>query len=195
MTARVSTLKWHMIERCNRLLKQTQKMIQMVATRVIFMKAQALFNVGNETFRDKSGQAVANHNESSHERTVRNEVNLDFRIPGLPHSVVKHAQSTSVRELIQRIENHSHRHALQQGLRQNKAYNPFSAESKRMIQDVGNVEPFDLFETDLETQCEACLSYWSEHIVCCICGHLSKHSGQSTFSLYLRWSFCQFQNT
>ena len=39
-----------------------------------------------------------------------NEVNMDFRIPGLPHSVVKHAQSTSVRELIQKIENLPDRH-------------------------------------------------------------------------------------
>ena len=62
---------------------------------------------------------------------------MDFRIQGLPHSVVKHAQSTSVRELIQKIENHPDRNALQQDLRQNKAYNPFSAESKRMIQEVG----------------------------------------------------------
>ena len=49
---------------------------------------------------------------------------MDFRIPGLPHSVVKHAQSTSVRELIQKIENHLDRHDLQQDLRQNQAYNP-----------------------------------------------------------------------
>ena len=41
---------------------------------------------------------------------------------------------------LRKIENHPDRHALQQDLRQNKAYNPFSAESKRMIQDVGNVE-------------------------------------------------------
>ena len=33
-----------------------------------------------------------------------NEADMDFRIPGLPHSVVKHAQSTSVRELIRKIE-------------------------------------------------------------------------------------------
>ena len=63
-------------------------------------------------------------------------------------SVVKHAQSTSVLELIQKIENHPDRHALQQDLRQNQAYNPFSPESKRMIQDVGNVELFELLETD-----------------------------------------------
>ena len=61
------------------------------------------FNVGDETLRDRSGQPVVNHDDSSHEQTKLNEVNMDFRIPGLPHSVVKHAQSTSVRELIQTI--------------------------------------------------------------------------------------------
>ena len=42
-----------------------------------------------------------------------------------------------------------------------------------MIQDVGNVELFELYETDPETQCKECLSYWSEGIVNCTCGHLS----------------------
>ena len=32
----------------------------------------------------------------------RMEADMDFRIPGLPHSVVKHAQSTSIRQLIQK---------------------------------------------------------------------------------------------
>ena len=87
-----------------------------------------------------------------------------------------HAQSTSVRKLIQKIENHPDRHALQQDLRQNKAYNPFSPESKRMIQDVGNVELFELLETDPKTQRKACLSYRSEGIGCCTCGHLLKET-------------------
>ena len=65
------------------------------------------------------------------------EADMDFRIPGLPHSVVKHAQSTSVRELIQKIDNH---YALQQDLRQNQSFNPFSPESKQMIRDVGNID-------------------------------------------------------
>ena len=43
-----------------------------------------------------------------------------------------------------------------------------------MIQDVGNIELFELLETDPKSQCKACLSYWSEGIVCCTCGHLSK---------------------
>ena len=36
----------------------------------------------------------------------RIEADMDFKIPGLQHSIVKHAQSTSVRQLIQKIENH-----------------------------------------------------------------------------------------
>ena len=86
-----------------------------------------------------------------------NEVNIDFRIPGLPHSVVKQAQNSRVRELVKKIENHPHRHALQRDLQQNTAYNPFSTKTKQMIQDVGNVELFELFETDSRTQCEECL--------------------------------------
>ena len=108
------------------------------------------FNVGDKILRERTERPVVDHDTLSHEQTMLNEVNMDFRIPGLPHSVVKHAQSTSVRELIQKIENHPDRHALQQDLRQNQAYNPLS-------------EP--------KTQCTACLSYWNVGIVFCTCGH------------------------
>ena len=40
-----------------------------------------------------------------------------------------------------------------------------------MIQEVGNAELFELFETDPKTQCKACLSYWNVGIVYCKCGH------------------------
>ena len=36
----------------------------------------------------------------------RIEADMDFKIPGLPHSTVEQAQSAIVREFIQRIENH-----------------------------------------------------------------------------------------
>ena len=78
-----------------------------------------------------------------------NEVNMDFRIPGLPHSVGKQAESSHIRELVKKIENHPDRHALQLDLQQNKVYNPFSATSKKMIKDVVKAELFELFETDL----------------------------------------------
>ena len=74
------------------------------------------FNVGDKTLRERTGRPVVNHDDLSHEQTMLNEADMDFRIPGLPHSVVKHAQITSVRELIQKIENHPDRHALQQDL-------------------------------------------------------------------------------
>ena len=51
-----------------------------------------------------------------------------------------------------------------------------SVKSKKMIQDVGNAEQFELFETEPKTQCTECLSYWSEGIVYCTCGHLLKEN-------------------
>ena len=135
------------------------------------------FNVGDETNHDRTGQPVvgrdASH-EPGNEQSMLNEVEIDFRIPGPPHSVVKQAQNSRVRELVKKIENHPHRHALKRDLQQNKAYNPFSTTTKHMIQDVGNVELFELFETDTKTQCKKCLSYWSEGIVYCTCGQLLK---------------------
>ena len=40
------------------------------------------------------GKSIADHDEN-HESMMVNEADMDFRIPGLPHSVVKHAQSTA----------------------------------------------------------------------------------------------------
>ena len=56
------------------------------------------FNVGDKTLRERTERPVVDHDNLSHEQTMLNEANMDFRIPGLPRSVVKHAQSTSVRE-------------------------------------------------------------------------------------------------
>ena len=129
------------------------------------------FNVGDKTLRERTGRSVYDHDNLSHEKIMVNEADMEFRIPGLPRSVVKHAQSTSVRELIQKIENHPDRHALQQDLRQNQSYDPFRPESKKMIQDVGNIELCELLEMEPKTQCTACLSYWNTGIVYCRCGH------------------------
>ena len=65
-----------------------------------------------------------------------NEADMHFRIPGLPHSGEKCAQSTSIRQLIQKIENHPNRHALQRDLQQSPSFNPFNQESKQMIHTV-----------------------------------------------------------
>ena len=112
---------------------------------------------------------------------------MDFRIPGLPHSVVKHAQSTSVRQLIQKIENHPNRHALQQDLRQNQSFNPFRSESKQMIRDVGNIELCELLETEPKTQCKVYLSYWDIGIVYCTCGHFLR-KGRGTNQQFTKYT-------
>ena len=71
------------------------------------------------------------------------EVDIDFRVSGLPHAVVKQAENSRVRELVKKIENHPHRQDLQADLQQNNAYNPFTEKSKKMIKDTGNVELFE----------------------------------------------------
>ena len=78
-------------------------------------------NVDDQVLRTRMEKSIAVHDEN-HEQMMVNEADMDFRIPGLPHSVVKYAECTSVRELIQKIENHPDRHALQQDLRQNQSF-------------------------------------------------------------------------
>ena len=86
-------------------------------------------------------------NESTRERI---EEDTDFNIPGLPHSTVKQLHGANIRELIQKIENHPNRHALQRDLQQSQSFNPFSQESKQMIHEVGNIELCELL--DMGTQ-------------------------------------------
>ena len=116
---------------------------------------------------------------SQSERSMLNEVDIDFGISGLPHSVVEQSENYRVRELVKQIENHPHLQALQQDLQQNNAQNPFCKKSKKMIKDMDNGELFEFFETDPKTQCTECLLYWSQDIVYCTCGHLLKESEDS----------------
>ena len=55
-------------------------------------------NVDDEALRKRMEKSIAVHDEN-HEPMMVNEADMDFRIPGLPHSVVKYTQSTSVRQL------------------------------------------------------------------------------------------------
>ena len=130
-----------------------------------------------------------------------NEVHIDFRISGLPHAVVKQAEISRVRELVKKIESHPHRQALQDDLQQNNAYNPFGEKSKKLIKDMGNVELFELFETDPKTQCKECLLYWNQGIVYCTCGHLLKESEanrgaiQCTLDTFSRFSIMSLRRS
>ena len=123
-------------------------------------------NIRGEQTHDRSGQpdeqnssnkqqdALDVHRESTMLNTDNEltreiiEEDIDFNIPGLPHSTVKQLHSASVRELIQKIENHPHRHDLQRDLQQSQSFNPFSQESKQMIHEVGNIELCELLEME-----------------------------------------------
>ena len=96
--------------------------------------------------RDRTGRPVGGH--WSHQLE---EIDIDFRVSGLPHAVVTQAETSRVRELVKKIESHPHQQDLQADLQQNNACNPFSEKSKKMIRDMGNVELFELCE------CSECL--------------------------------------
>ena len=66
----------------------------------------------------------------------REEIDIDFRVSGWQHAVVKQAENFRVRELVKKIESHPHRRALQADLQQNNVYNPSSDDSKAMIREL-----------------------------------------------------------
>ena len=102
------------------------------------MKAKT-FNVEDEILRKRTERSVADHDVSHESMMVKRGGHGSSEFQDCHHSVVKHAQSTSVRQFIQKIENHPDRHALQQDLLQNQSFKS-CPESKQMIQDVGNIE-------------------------------------------------------
>ena len=97
-------------------------------------------NTSVEQTHDGSGQfdecnsttvhrEIASFNTDNEFNRAINEEDIDFNIPGLPHSAVKQLHGASVRELIQKIENHPNRHALERDLQRSQSFNPFSPES------------------------------------------------------------------
>ena len=76
--------------------------------------------------------------EGGQESTKAEELDIDFRVPGLSHAVVKAAEHFRVQELVKKIESHPRWEALQADLQQKNVYNPFSKNSKAMIFELGN---------------------------------------------------------
>ena len=110
------------------------------------------------------------------------EKNIDFNISGVPNAMVKRSHGINVHNLIQQIENHPQRQALQSGLRQHQAFSPFREESKDAIMAAGNTELCEIVDVEPKSQCRACLTYWSAGIVYFSCGHLMEDIQQKTRS-------------
>ena len=79
----------------------------------------------------------------------KTELEIDFRTQSIPHAAVEQDVDDRIR-LIRRLahqnKNHPNKDALIAGLQSNRSYNPFSEESKQMLQNVVNVECFELCE-------------------------------------------------
>ena len=73
---------------------------------------------------------IASFNADNEFNRAIDEKNIDFNIPGVPNSTVKRSHGVNVRNLIQKIENHPQRQALQSDLQQHRQFNLFSKESK-----------------------------------------------------------------
>ena len=86
-----------------------------------------------EQFVPEENRDIASFNADNEFNRAINEENIDFNIPGVPHSAVERSYGVNVRNLIQKVENHPQRHALQSDLQQHRQFNPFSKESRDAI--------------------------------------------------------------
>ena len=104
---------------------------------------------------------------------------------------MKRSHGVNVQNLIQKIENHPQRHALQSDLQQRRQFNPFSQESPDVIHEVGNIELCELLDVEPTAQCKICLSYWDVGIVYCTCGHFLR-DGTKESKRYLKFTLDLF---
>ena len=68
---------------------------------------------------------IASFNADNEFNHAIDEENIDFNIPGVPKSTVKRSHGVNVHNLIQKIENHPQRQALQSDLQQTSTIQPF----------------------------------------------------------------------
>ena len=131
------------------------------------VKSSASTHIVKEQFVPAGHRGIASLNADNKFNLATDEENIDFNIPGVPNSMVKRSHGVNVHNLIQRIENHPQRQALQSDLQQHRAFNPFSKESQDAIKAAGNTELCEIVDVELKAQCRACLAYWDVGIVYC----------------------------
>ena len=133
------------------------------------VKSSASTHIVKEQFVPAEHRDIASFNTNNEFNRATNEENIDFNIPGVPNSTVKRSHGVNVQILLQKIENHPQRQALQSDLQQQ--FNPFSKESQDVIKAAGNTELCEILDVEPKAQCKACLAYWDAGIVYCTCGH------------------------
>ena len=140
-----------------------------------------------EQFAPEENRDIASFNTDNEFNRAINEESIDFNIPGLPQTAVKQSHGVNVQNLIQKIENHPHRRAIQSDLQQHRQFNPFSKESQDVIKAAGNTELCELLDVEPKAQCKVCLSFWDVGIVYCTCGHFLR-DGTEENKRYLKYT-------
>ena len=135
------------------------------------VKSSASTHIVKEQFVPEEHRDIASFNADNEFNRAIDEENIDFSIPVVPNSTVKRSHGVNVQNLIQKIENHPQRQALQSDLQQHRPFNPFSKESQDVIEATGNTELCEILDVEPKAQCKACLAYWDAGIVYCTCGH------------------------
>ena len=151
------------------------------------VKSSASTHIVKEQFVPAEHRDIASSNADNKFNRATDEENIDFNIPRVPNSTVKRSHGVNVHNLIQKMENHPLRHALQSDLQQHRQFNPFSKESRDVIEATGNTELCEILDVEPKAQCKACLAYWDVGIVYCTCGtscEMIQQKTRSTSSLF-----------
>ena len=114
---------------------------------------------------------LKNRDDADKFNLAMDDENIDFNISGIPDATVKRSQSINIHDLMQRIESHLQKEAIQNDLEQ-QSHNPFSDESKVAIMAAGNTELCEIINVEPKLQCKVCLKHCSTGILYCTCGHL-----------------------
>ena len=159
-------------------------------------------HIVEEQFVPEEHRGIAKFNADNEFNRAIDEENIDFNIPGVLNSTVKRSHGVNVQNLIQKIENHPPRQALQSDLQQHRPFNPFSKESQDVIKAAGNTELCELLDVEPKAQCKACVAYWDVGIVYCTCGHFSRDDTtenkkyiKSVLDLFLSRTFTSERST
>ena len=128
---------------------------------------------GQQEQPDQEARKSSDH-QSASERSYgeTRSGNVDYGIPGIPHSAVQRQDTSrreTVKKLIQQFENHPNKESFVQDLKKTEEIYTFIEKSKKFFTDMGNREISELCETSSEKQCD-CALYWEIDIVYCLCG-------------------------
>ena len=103
------------------------------------VKSSASTHIVKEQFVPAEHRDIASFNADNEFNRATDEENIDFNIPGVPKSTVKRSHGVNVHNLIQKIENHPQRQALQSDLQQHRAFYPAAKNQKMRSKLLGTL--------------------------------------------------------